>query len=204
MDADRITLRQATEADLDDIVAFVDYWLSGLARRDGLPEGGKDYFVPRGRHHGFIIRNSHNVLLAIDTNHIVGWAVVTRKNSLIHLLISGQCRGQGIGRKMLELLNPDTVRSKIDQSTGDPTPWYLTKGYIDAELGLIGKHENIRILKKPGVEVTLKTTADQRPKPQPHPQPTPTYTRTIDRLRLPQPEPPKYQRDFSPTQYLND
>jgi len=179
---DRITYRPATPDDLDDIVRFVDYWLSGLARKEGLQEGGKDYFVPKGRHEGFITKDSHNVLIAIDTNHIVGWAVTTRKKSLIHLLISGEVRGQGIGKEMLHILDPDIVRSKIDQSTGDPSQFYLTQGYIDSELGLMGKHQNIRILKKPGVEISVKPTPEKPVEKEPEPAQPKTFARIIDQI----------------------
>jgi len=177
-----IIYRPATLDDLDSICHYVDYWLSGLARHDGLLEGGKDYFVPRGRHEGFITKDTHNVLVAIDTNHIVGWAVTTRKKSLIHLLISGEMRGQGIGKEMLRILDPDIVRSKIDQSTGDPSQFYLNQGYIDSELGLIGKHQNIRILKKPGVEIADKTRIEKPPEKQPEPPQPKTYARIIDQV----------------------
>ena len=177
-----IIYRPATLDDMDSICHYVDYWLSGLARRDGLQEGGKDYFVPRGRHEGFITKDSHNVLLAIDTNHIVGWAVTTRKKSLIHLLISGEMRARGIGKEMLRILDPDIVRSKIDQSTGDPTPFYLTQGYIDSELGPIGKHQNIRILKKPGVEIAGKIPILTPQEKESEPQPTKTHARIIDQV----------------------
>ena len=177
-----IIYRPATLDDLDSICHYVDYWLSGLARHDGLLEGGKDYFVPRGRHEGFITKDTHNVLVAIDTNHIVGWAVTTRKKSLIHLLISGEMRGQGIGKEMLRILDPDIVRSKIDQSTGDPSQFYLNQGYIDSELGLIGKHQNIRILKKPGVDIADKIRIEKPAEKEPESPPPQTYVRIIDQL----------------------
>jgi len=143
---EQITYRTAEKSDTDAIVTFVDYWLSGGAKHDLAPGGGQDYFVPRARHEGFL--KKHHVLIALDGNHIVGWAVTTPKNSLIHLLVAGDCRGQGVGQEMLRLLNPELIRSKIDQTTGDPTEFYLERGYQLSPDPIAGVKGNIRLLEK--------------------------------------------------------
>jgi len=141
-----IIYRPAEQSDTDAIVYFVDYWLSGGAKHDLAPGGGQDYFVPRARHEGFL--KKHHVLIALDGNHIVGWAVTTQKHSLIHLLVAGDCRGQGVGQEMLARLNPQLVRSKIDQTTGDPTEFYLQRGYQLTAQPIAGAKDNIRLLEK--------------------------------------------------------
>ena len=55
----------------------------------------------------------------------VPYKVVKGKNNvLIHLLIDAKYRGKGIGKKILKKLNPDIIRSKSDQQTGDPKQFY--------------------------------------------------------------------------------
>jgi len=148
-----ITYRRATPDDTEGIVHFVDYWLAGRACRDQAPGASNDYFVPKARHEGFL--KSHNVLLALEAEHIVGWAVTTAKHSLIHLLVAGDCRGQGVGQEMLRRLNPELVRSKVDQSTGDPTSFYLQRGYEPSPGPPTGAKLNIRMLRKKTESVTL-------------------------------------------------
>ncbi|MCJ7620654.1 MAG: GNAT family N-acetyltransferase [Anaerolineae bacterium] len=160
---ENITYRPAEKSDTDAIVTFVDYWLSGGAIHDLAPGGGQDYFVPRARHVGFL--KKHHVLIALDGNHIVGWAVTTPKNSLIHLLVAGDCRGQGVGQEMLRLLNPELVRSKIDQTTGDPTAFYLERGYQLTPQPIAGAKENIRLLeKKPEPDTIIKGDLNETPR----------------------------------------
>ena len=67
--------------------------------------------------------------MCLDEVHLVGWAVVEPSGTLIHLLVAGKYRGQGIGRKMMKLLSPKFVRSKSDQSSGNPESFYLSVGY---------------------------------------------------------------------------
>jgi len=157
-----ITYRTAEKSDTDAIVTFVDYWLSGGAKHDLAPGGGQDYFVPRARHEGFL--KKHHVLIALDGNHIVGWAVTTPKNSLIHLLVAGDCRGQGVGQEMLARLNPQLVRSKIDQTTGDPTEFYLQRGYQLTAQPIAGAKHNIRLLEKtPETDTPMKGSQNETP-----------------------------------------
>lgn len=163
MEHQNITYRPAEQSDTDAIVHFVDYWLSGGAKHDLAPGAGQDYFVPRARHAGFL--KKHHVLIALDGNHIVGWAVTTEKHSLIHLLVAGDCRGHGVGQEMLRLLNPDLVRSKIDQSTGDPTEFYLARGYQLSANPITGTKDNIRLLEKtPKPHTTTKGTENETPR----------------------------------------
>lgn len=122
-----ITYRPAIFADIPVIATFVDFWLSGRGKRSGVQGAVNDFFVSKGQHAGYITRST--VLLAFDCNTLIGWAVKRPNGSLIHMLIAGPYRGKGIGSTMLRILNPSTVRSKTDQSTGDPTVFYLKHGY---------------------------------------------------------------------------
>jgi len=132
--------------DLNAIYAFVDFWLSGGGLADGVTGAGHDFFVPLGRHQAYL--KKYQVLLAKYGGEIVGWAVKTKKGVLIHLLVAGTFRAQGIGGKMLELMKPDVVRSKFDQSAGDPGPFYVKHGFVKQQGERQGKKKNIDIFVK--------------------------------------------------------
>jgi GNAT superfamily N-acetyltransferase len=136
--------RIATPADLDIIREFTDFWLSGKGYAAKVPGAGRDYFIPTGQHIDYL--KYYTTLLAFRQSKIVGWAVRQRDGTLIHLLVASNCRGQGIGAHLLELLEPPTIRSKSDQSTGDPLDFYLKHGFKKTSDVKIGKHKNIDIL----------------------------------------------------------
>ena len=138
---------KADESDLPALQAFVDFWLSGGGIADGVPGSGHDFFVPMGRHEAYL--KKYSVLLAKYKSEIVGWAVKTKKGVLIHLLVSGTFRGQGIGSELLQRMKPDVVRSKFDQSTGDPGPFYAKHGFHRQAGPRLGKKQNIDIFIAP-------------------------------------------------------
>lgn len=138
--------------DLKRIAAFVDFWLTGGGIPDGVPGSGHDFFVPVGRHEAYL--GKYHVLLALYEGEIVGWAVKTKKGVLIHLLVAGTFRGNGIGGEMLRRMSPDVVRSKFDQSSGDPSEFYRKHGYVKASPERLGKKKNIDIFTRPGVDAS--------------------------------------------------
>ncbi len=138
-----VTYRSATIDDLPNICKFVDFWLSGGAKRLGIPGGGSDFFVPKGQQQGYL--KYKTTCLAIYLDNIIGWSVKSRNETLIHLLVSAEYRGKGIGGHLLSILNPVLIRSKSDQSTGDPKTFYQKHGYELIEAGQ-GKNKNIDIL----------------------------------------------------------
>lgn len=127
--------RLAVMSDLDSIVEFVDKLLRS-----------KDFFCPRGQHIGYF--KYKTILLTFHKARLIGWAVRQKTGSLIHLLVDIEFRGQGIGSHMLECLQPLTVRSKSDQSTGDPYEFYRKHGYIKTTDERIGRNKNIDLLSK--------------------------------------------------------
>lgn len=141
-----VEYRKAVMSDLKRIVAFVDFWLTGGGIPDKVPGCGHDFFVPVGRHEAYLAK--YGVLLATYGSEIVGWAVKTKKGVLIHLLVAGTFRGNGIGSEMLRRMSPDVVRSKFDQSTGDPSGFYLKHGYVKASSERLGKKQNIELFVK--------------------------------------------------------
>jgi GNAT superfamily N-acetyltransferase len=127
--------RLAGMGDLDDIVHFVDLLLAG-----------HDFFCPRGQHISYF--KYKTIVVTFDDTRLIGWAVRQKAGSLIHLLVDPDYRGKGIGSHLLNVLEPLTIRSKSDQSTGDPFPFYEKHGYIKTSDERIGKNKNIDLLSK--------------------------------------------------------
>lgn len=140
-----ITYRPASGGDLEDIRLFVDFWLSGGAKRLGISGGGADYFVPKGQQIGYL--KYKTTYIATFDEKIVGWAVRSQNDTLIHLLVSAEYRGKSVGGHLLNILNPAFVRSKSDQTTGNPLAFYRKHGYQILEPDT-GKHKNIDVMQK--------------------------------------------------------
>lgn len=142
----QIEYRLANESDIPAIIAFVDFWLKGEGLADHVPGSAHDYFVPRGRHLKYVTK--YVTLIALLDNCIIGWSVKTHLGVLIHLLVAGTFRHRGIGSEMLKLMTPDTIRSKMDQSAGDPADFYAKHGYTRSPNPPTGKKHNIELFTK--------------------------------------------------------
>lgn len=139
-----VNYRTASPEDLNIVRDFTDYWLSGKGYAAGFEKAGHDYFIPTRQHGDYL--KYYTTLLAFIQNQLVGWAVRQRDGTLIHLLVASNFRGKGIGAALLKMLTPTAVRSKSDQSTGDPLAFYLKHGFKKTSDKKIGKHENIDVL----------------------------------------------------------
>jgi len=122
------TIRAATVGDLKAICQFTDYWLAGRGLAKKAPGSVNDYFISPRQHKKYI--EKYTTYIATENDRIIGWSVIEGSNTMIHLLVAGDKRGQGLGLQMLEFTNPQTVRSKSNQSSGNPTPWYERHGYV--------------------------------------------------------------------------
>lgn len=142
----RIEYRKATTDDFTDIQCFVDFWLSGRGKSSGKEGVVNDYFISWKQHLDYL--KSYCVLLALRDKKIVGWAVKNHHNVLTHLLVAGDCRGKRIGSEMIRLLKPEIIRSKTDQSTGDPGEFYIKLGYVKIPGERIGRKKNIELYQK--------------------------------------------------------
>jgi len=140
------TFRIATKIDLPAIAKFVDFWLSGRSKVKRLSGGSSDCFISYPRHKDYL--RKYHILLCFFKDEMVGWAVMSKSKRLFHLLIAADHRKKGIGSRMLQILKPVLVRSKVDQGTGDPTEWYVKHGFKKEPGPLQGKNNNIRILTK--------------------------------------------------------
>jgi len=138
-----IIYRDVTKNDFNDVCKFVDYWLSGRAIKIG---GGNDYFVTRNQHKSYF--KNCKVMIAIDNNKIIGWAVKGKNNVLNHILIAADYRGKGIGKVLMNKINPDIIRSKSDQLTGNPKEFYEKLGYKSIISKKVGKKNNIELMTK--------------------------------------------------------
>lgn len=159
-----VVYRKAVIEDLPAIVAFVDFWLTGGGKAGGIPGAGHDFFVPVGRHEGYL--RKYHVLLAGYAGAIVGWAVKTKKGVLIHLLVAATFRGSGIGSELLRRMAPEVVRSKFDQSSGDPAGFYKKHGYVKASSERSGKKKNIDIFTRG--DVVGRSHPQRQVKPSPN------------------------------------
>lgn len=122
-----LVIRKASLDDLDLVSCFVDWWLSGRGKSKGVVGAVNDYFISKGQHKKYIVK--YTTWLCFDALELIGWAVVEPSGTLINILIAGKRRGDGIGRAMMDHIRPKFVRSKSDQSSGNPLGFYEKLGY---------------------------------------------------------------------------
>ncbi|MCK5603360.1 GNAT family N-acetyltransferase [Candidatus Pacearchaeota archaeon] len=113
--------------DLPEVSKFTDFWLSGRGLRVHAPGAVNDCFISPSQHKRYI--EKYETRLAHSNGELIGWAVVQNNGSLIHFLIAGPYRGLGIGSQFLKFIDPQQIHSKLDQSSGDPGPFYEKQGY---------------------------------------------------------------------------
>lgn len=139
----KITYRKVIVSDFKNVCKFVDDWLSGRRLKEG---GGNDYFVSRNQHKSYF-KNLH-VWLALDKEKIIAWGVKEQSGILIHLLVDAHYRGKGIGTEMMNHIQPQIIRSKSDQMTGNPKEFYERLGYKSISSVFVGKKKNIELMSK--------------------------------------------------------
>lgn len=119
--------RDAIIEDLKAVSRFTDFWISGRGKRVNAPGAVDDCFISPSQHTKYICK--YRTFLCLDGAVIIGWAVVEPSGTMIHLLVAGNRRGEGIGKAMMGILCPNLVRSKSDQSSGNPIRFYEKLGY---------------------------------------------------------------------------
>lgn len=130
--AKKIKIIKAEEKDIPIILGFSDIFLR------------RDWIINKG----YLISNLKNgiILLAFNDDKIVGIGVCKNK-SLYLLYVHPKFRAKKIGFKLLRKLKPETIRARINQSTGNPVPYYQKLGY-KIEIARDPKNRNICIMKK--------------------------------------------------------
>jgi len=126
-----LKIRTAVLDDLPRICNFVDFWLSGRGKRVAAPGAVDDYFVSSGQQRKYIVK--YKTWLCMDGLAIICWGVVEPSGTMITLLVAGDRRNEGIGSMMVKHIKPKFVRSKSDQSSGNPIVFYEKLGYIQVD-----------------------------------------------------------------------
>lgn len=119
--------RRALSSDLRDVCRFTDWWISGRGKAKHVPGAVNDCFISRRQHAKYILK--YETWLCVEGDELIAWAVIEPSGTLIHLLVAGDQRGRGIGKRFIDGLRPRYVRSKLDQSTGNPIEFYMKMGY---------------------------------------------------------------------------
>lgn len=156
-------LKLATINDLYDICRFTDYWLAGRGLRVKAPGAVNDYFISPSQHKRYILKYK-TYIVRLD-GEIIAWAVIHTTDTMIHLLIAAPYRGRGIGSSILKHLAPGQVRSKSNQSTGNPAEFYIKNGYTFSKQVLARRRIDIDKLKpnrKPIIDIFVKGESDVR------------------------------------------
>ena len=112
------SIRNAVASDYGALVAFLDEFLR------------RDYFIRRRQLQEILGGRYHEALLAVDDERILGVAITTRRlRTLVNLLVRPCERKRGIADALLFRLRVERIRVKTNVSDGDPTGYYLKRGY---------------------------------------------------------------------------
>lgn len=112
------------------------------------------YYFKRG-HWNELVRNPAYQVYAISwapsldvaRHQIIGLAILGRHTTLFNLYLDPHWRSQGIGSIVVRTLDPEVIRSKTDEKTGDPTPFYERLGYKVIQERQ-GKNSNIAVMQR--------------------------------------------------------
>lgn len=84
---------------------------------------------------------------AYDNGVLIAMAVIQSNGVMIRLLVNPKYRGKRIGAEIVKKSNPQIIRCKTDQSSGDPTGFYEKMGYIGIGKK-VGRKKNIQLMIK--------------------------------------------------------
>lgn len=153
-----LIFRDATIDDLKAVSRFTDFWLSGRGKRVNAPGAVDDCFISPSQHKKYICK--YLTFLCLRSHEIIGWAVVEPFGTMIHLLVDGEYRGKGIGKSMVLILQPKFVRSKSDQSSGNPIGFYEKLGYRKVATEQSRSRLDIDVVRpqrKPNIDVLVRS-----------------------------------------------
>lgn len=136
-----VQIRPATAGDADAVSAFFDQHLRA------------DAWIPRALIRDVIERADHELVIAVAGDQIIGVALAAGSRTLTNLLVHPLHRGAGIGTALLNHVDPDAVRVKVDMSTGNPTAYYLSHGFRPTLIK--GRGARVHLFAKPGAGYLL-------------------------------------------------
>ena len=111
-------IRDAVSGDYDALASFLDDFLR------------RDYFIPHRQLREILMRRYHSTVLAIEGVDLLGVAIMTRRSrTLVNLLVRPCERKRGIGDALLSRLRVERIRVKMNVTDGDPTGYYLKRGF---------------------------------------------------------------------------
>lgn len=128
----KIEIIEATEKDIPIILGFTDIFLR------------RDWIINRGYLRDNLKKGV--ILLAWAEGKIVGIGICKNKTLLL-FYVHPKFRSQKIGFKLLQKLKPEIIRARVNQSTGNPVPYYESLGY-KISIPHDPKNRNICIMKK--------------------------------------------------------
>jgi len=94
--------------------------------------------------------------VALEGEEIVGVAIHSKKKTLYNLIVDETRRGQGIGTKLLQAVNPDYIRCKVNVSSGNPIPFYQKHGYGFVGVVRDGQSSPHKKTKQKSIQVMVK------------------------------------------------
>jgi hypothetical protein len=109
-----IKIIKAIKTDIPMILGFTDIYLR------------RDWIINKG----YLLSNLKNgiILLGLCCDKLVGIGVC--KNKTLYLLyVHPKHRSRKIGFKLLQELNPEIIRARINQTMGNPVSYYEKLGY---------------------------------------------------------------------------
>lgn len=111
-------IRDACGEDFERVASFLDLHLR------------RDYFIPHRQLRDILSRRWHECVVAIDQDRVLGIAIATkRRRTLVNLLVASCERKRGIADALLSRLRVERIRVKTNVTDGDPTGYYLKRGF---------------------------------------------------------------------------
>lgn len=90
---------------------------------------------------------SNIILLGWHESVLICWASKGPNEVLQNLLVHPDYRGFGIGQQAMDFIGAYIIRSKSDQSTGDPEAFYNKNGFESTGI-ITGRKKNINLMVK--------------------------------------------------------
>ena len=135
MFTETVEIIEAQEKDIPEILGFTDIFLR------------RDWMIKKQRLMHYV--KNCRVLIVRSESRIIGIGICTKESCTLYLLyVHPKHRSKKLGFKLLQELKPQIIRARINQTTGNPVPYYEKLGYV-VEVARDPKNRNICIMRKP-------------------------------------------------------